>query len=152
MKTMSLVTAAERLCAACGSPNGGPHSEIELSEAENELGITLTPDYKRMLAKIGTFDCPRLPSVLASADRTLAALQTLIPVNRLSAINHDYWQAGMPRDLLAFGLTSTGDALCFATNGAPQVLYFDHDFGDARPVAQSLAELIRTYVSLVESA
>lgn len=151
MKVNSFLTDAERLRSFCSAPSGGPHSESELREAEQELGITLPPEYRQLLTEIGTFGCSRLPQLLVRAGHDAASLQTLIPLRRLGEINRSYWQAGMPLDAFAFGLTSTGDALCFGVEGGPTVLYFDHDFIDIRPEADSLTQLFTTYASIIQS-
>jgi hypothetical protein len=90
-----------------------------------------------------------------STENELLALQNILSVDILAQSNKDYYNAGMPRNLVLFGYDCMGNAYCFERiesfsvrpDDVP-IFIFDHDSIEVTKVAESFENFLLFYISL----
>jgi hypothetical protein len=141
----------DRFIAKWTHPESTP-DEVDperLESAEARLRIRLPADYREAVL---THGLPRptiaLLNAIVDGELELPDVRAFLSPDEMVESTEDWRELGLPADLVAFATDGSGNLFCFrsqSTPEAPQVFYFDHDFGDVRMVAPSFTAWIEAY-------
>ncbi len=145
-----MVDIIQRLLSLDGIERGDGVTAAEISSAETELGLTIPPDYRLFLQKIGW---------LGIAGQEIWGLgPDLPPYIHLVAATKS-WRAnemmGLPAHVLPFEEDGGGNLLVLDCSlvgiSASPVFFWDHEVGPGQQpdaFCESLAEQLNKYISI----
>ena len=128
----------------------------DLDRMRFALCTELPGEYARFLTTFGEAYTPSILSVVLDAPgEEQFDLQNLTGVDEAIEATKAAWDAGMPDDLIAFGNDCMSNLYCFRRRPvgevAPEraeVVVFDHDEDEVEWVADSLTDLLASFLRL----
>ncbi|HXU94460.1 MAG TPA: SMI1/KNR4 family protein [Gallionella sp.] len=126
----------------------------DVQELESTLGIKLPNCHVYLITKHGDLYAPNLLDAIVDKELELNDIQNFLLPNQMLEDTKAYEAAGMPEGYLVFASDCMGNMFCFKIDecknqlSEPPIWFFDHDFVEIKPIANSFNEWLGNYVGL----
>ncbi len=125
-------------------------TDTELDAIESALHTTLPVSYRAFATSHGTVYTPDILDAVAELDHP--DVQNFASAPDVITDTKAYWGAGMPDNIVAFASDCMGNMFAFERGFRETrpddlpVLFFDHDFVEVAPVAESFDALLMWFL------
>lgn len=135
--------------------DGTKPSSDAFEKVEKELKIKLPDTYRNFLLSYGYVYSPGILDLIVDKEKEMRDIQEFVELSKFVSTNQGYWNAGMPKDLLAFASDCMGNMLCFKIPDLKsekvvdaKVYFFDHELVSEEEIASSFVDLIEHFNQL----
>jgi len=130
--------------------SGRPAPPRSTRSAEARLGLVFPRSYVQFVSAHGGAWTPTILDTIVERHLEHPDLHEVLTPAKAAEATCLMWRGGMPKELVMFAGDCMGNAFCFAkatsARDEAEVMFFDHDFEDVRPIAKGFDALLSWYL------